>query len=145
MGAHSLLSASGSHRWLACTPSAFLERQFADETSAYAAEGIAAHALSEYKLRKFLKTRSKRPVSEYDSPEMEENTDAYVAYACELIAESRKRSIDAIILLEQKLDFSHFVPQGFELATWLSCQMAYCQFAISNMAKSLYPPTAIRK
>ena len=113
MGAHSLLSASGSHRWLACTPSALLERQFADETSAYAAEGTAAHALSEHKLRKFLKMRSKRPISEYDSPEMEENTDVYVAYACELIAEARKRSIDAIILLEQKLDFSHYVPQGF--------------------------------
>ena len=31
--AHALLSASGAHRWMNCTPSAVLESQFPDTTS----------------------------------------------------------------------------------------------------------------
>lgn len=113
MGAHALLSASGSHRWLSCIPSAVLEQNFPDETSPYAAEGTAAHALAEHKLRLFLGIPTKPPISEYDSPEMDEYTDVYVAFACELIAEARVKSPDAMVLIEQKLDFSHYVPGGF--------------------------------
>ena len=47
---HALLSASGAHRWLNCTPSARLEREFDDNSGEAAAEGTAAHALSEHKL-----------------------------------------------------------------------------------------------
>lgn len=54
MGQHAILSASASKRWMNCTPSALLERQFADEESIYAAEGTAAHALAEHKLKRFL-------------------------------------------------------------------------------------------
>ena len=43
MGQHAILSASASKRWMNCTPSALLEKQFADEESIYAAEGTAAH------------------------------------------------------------------------------------------------------
>ena len=74
---HAVLSASGSHRWLNCTPSARLELEFENTTSEAAREGTAAHALCEHKLKKFLKKRSKRPVSDYNSDEMEECTDAY--------------------------------------------------------------------
>ena len=51
MGQHAILSASASKRWMNCTPSALLEKQFADEESIYAAEGTAAHALAEHKLK----------------------------------------------------------------------------------------------
>lgn len=70
MSNHAILSASGAHRWMNCTPSARLEREFADNSGEAAAEGSAAHALAEHKLRKALKLRSKRPVSQYDSDEM---------------------------------------------------------------------------
>ena len=83
MGQHAILSASASKRWMNCTPSALLEKQFADEESIYAAEGTAAHALAEHKLKRFLKKRSKRPVSDYDCDEMEECTDDYVSFAME--------------------------------------------------------------
>ena len=67
MGRHALLSASSSKRWLNCTPSARLEEQFTGDTgSVYAEEGTAAHALAEHKLKRLLKRRSKRPVSDYD-------------------------------------------------------------------------------
>lgn len=74
---HAILSASSSHRWLNCNPSARLELEFADRESEAAAEGTAAHALAEHKLRKALKMRSKKPISRFDCDEMDAHTDAY--------------------------------------------------------------------
>ena len=110
---HAILSASGSHRWLNCTPSARLELEFENTTSEAAREGTAAHALCEHKLKKFLKKRSKRPVSDYNSDEMEECTDAYAEFVMEQYEEAKKSCKDPVILIEQKLDFSCYVPEGF--------------------------------
>jgi len=110
---HAVLSASSSHRWLNCNPSARLEQEFEDRESAAAAEGTAAHALCEHKLRKALKMRSKRPTSEYDSDEMEEYTDGYVAFVMEALTEAKRNCQDPLVLIEQKLDFSCYVPDGF--------------------------------
>ena len=112
-GKHAILSASASHRWLECTPSARLELEFDDRESEAANEGTAAHALAEHKLKKALKMRSRRPVSGYDSDEMEECTDGYVAYVMELVTQARQRCSDPIVLVEQRLDFSDYVPDGF--------------------------------
>ncbi len=115
MGRHALLSASSSKRWLNCTPSARLEEQFAEETgnSVYAEEGTAAHALAEHKLKKALKRRSKRPVSDYQCDEMEECTDGYVSYAMEQVELARQECKDPVVLIEQRLDYSAYVPEGF--------------------------------
>ena len=113
MSKHAILSASGSHRWLNCTPSARLELEFENTTSEAAREGTAAHALCEHKLKKFLKKRSKRPVSDYNSDEMEECTDAYAEFVMEQYEEAKKSCKDPVILIEQKLDFSCYVPEGF--------------------------------
>lgn len=113
MSRHAILSASGSHRWLNCTPSARLELEFENTTSEAAREGTAAHALCEHKLKKFLKKRSKRPVSDYNSDEMEECTDAYAEFVMEQYEEAKKSCKDPVILIEQKLDFSCYVPEGF--------------------------------
>lgn len=110
---HAILSASSSHRWLNCTPSARLELEFENTTSEAAREGTAAHALCEHKLKKFLKKRSKRPVSDYNSDEMEECTDAYAEFVMEQYEEAKKSCQDPVILIEQKLDFSCYVPEGF--------------------------------
>lgn len=113
MGQHAILSASASKRWMNCTPSALLEKQFADEESIYAAEGTAAHALAEHKLKRFLKKRSKRPVSDYDCDEMEECTDDYVSFAMEQIEKAKRSCSDPVVMIEQRLDFSRWVPEGF--------------------------------
>jgi len=113
MSRHAILSASGSHRWLNCTPSARLELEFENIASEAAREGSAAHALCEHKLKKFLKKRSKRPVSDYNSDEMEECTDAYAEFVMEQYEEAKKSCKDPVILIEQKLDFSCYVPEGF--------------------------------
>ena len=110
---HALLSASGAHRWLNCTPSARLEREFDDNSGEAAAEGTAAHALSEHKLRRALKLRSKKPVSKYDSDEMDNHTDGYVEFVLEIIEQAKQTCIDPKVLIEQRLDFSKYVPDGF--------------------------------
>ncbi len=113
MGNHAILSASSSHRWLHCLPSARLELEFENTNGEAAKEGTAAHALSEHKLKKALRIRSKRPTSEYDSDEMEECTDAYVDFIMEQVELARKSCTDPIVLIEQRLDFSCYVPDGF--------------------------------
>lgn len=113
MGAHALLSASGSHRWLQCTPSARLEETFDEQTSVFAEEGTAAHALSEHKLSLYLGQESSRPVSPFDGDELDYHTDVYVDFALELITEARRNCRDPIILLEQRLDYSCYVTEGF--------------------------------
>ena len=110
---HAVLSASSSHRWLNCNPSARLEQEFEDWETEAAAEGTAAHALAEHKLRKALKMRSSRPQSQFDSDEMEEHTDSYVEFVLEQLERAKQYCTDPMILIEQKLDFSCYVPDGF--------------------------------
>ena len=105
MGEHALLSASSAYRWLKCTPSTMLEQQFTEQSSAFAEEGTAAHALAEYKLKKYLGQDCEKPVSELNNDEMERYTDEYVEYAAELISQAKAKSDDPIILIEQRLDF----------------------------------------
>ena len=113
MGNHATLSASESHRWLHCTPSALLELEFENKTSTAAEEGTAAHNLCEHKLKKALKMRSKRPTSHFDSDEMEEHTDNYVSFVLEKLELAKQTCKDPLVLIEQRLDFSKYVPQGF--------------------------------
>ncbi|WP_028822324.1 DUF2800 domain-containing protein [Propionimicrobium lymphophilum] len=110
---HALLSASGAHRWLNCTPSAHLESDEPESTSNAAEQGTTAHALAEHKLRRALKQRSKRPVSAWIDDEMESLTDDYVAYVQEHISLAEQTCGDPQVLIEQRLDFSHIVPGGF--------------------------------
>jgi hypothetical protein len=113
MSDHAVLSASGAYRWLNCLPSARLELEFVNNESSAAAEGTAAHALCEHKLKKALHMRSKRPVSVYNSDEMEEHSDAYVEFVMEQLELAKQSCTDPLILIEQRLDFSCYVPQGF--------------------------------
>jgi hypothetical protein len=113
MGRHAVLSASSSHRWTKCTPAARLELEFDDNESSAAAEGTAAHALAEHKLRKALKMRSKKPISPFDCDEMDEYTDAYVDFVLEQLELAKQSCSDPLVLIEQHLDFSKYVPDGF--------------------------------
>jgi hypothetical protein len=90
-----------------------LELEFENTDSEAAKEGTAAHALCEHKLKKALKKRSRRPTSEYDSDEMEECTDGYVQFVMEQYEAAKQTCQDPIILIEQHLDFSCYVPDGF--------------------------------
>ena len=119
MGNHALLSPSSSHRWLSCTPSAVLETEFENKSSNASEEGTAFHALCEHKLKKALRRRSKRPVSAFNSDEMEEHSDGYVEFVLEQLEKAKQTCSDPLVLIEQKLDLSDFVPGSFGTADCL--------------------------
>src|SRR5690625_4929267 len=121
--AHAVLSASGASRWMACTPSAMLEKDIPDQTSEYAKEGTAAHEFSEIyllheieEISQMARTRRVnkfKKENKYYDQEMQESIDRYVDIVVEKINEAKARSSDAVVLLEQRLDFSNWVPKGF--------------------------------
>lgn len=120
MSAHAILSASGSERWLHCTPSARLEATLPDQSSVYAEEGTLAHAIAELRLRKYFTVMKK---SKYDSElkklqkhelykkEMLDHVQTYFEYV-----EKVMHSFDGIspyAVAEKRLDLSHIVPESF--------------------------------
>jgi hypothetical protein len=131
MTAHALLSASGSKRWLSCTPSARLEATLPELKRSssgvdFSAEGTLAHSLAEVRLRlnfnqighdeydreyEIIKTH---PIYQnYSSDErddFEANVDNYVLYVRSQIGEGDTP------LFEQRVDFSDWVPDGFGTA-----------------------------
>ena len=112
---HALLSASSSHRWLNCPPSALLCAKEKDTESPFALEGSEAHSLCEFKLNKFLGNPSKNPTGtlKYFDEEMENCAEEYVQYVTDRIEKTKESCKDPIVLVEQRLDFSSWVPEGF--------------------------------
>jgi len=119
---HALLSPSAASRWLACTPSARLERTFPDSTSEAAEEGTLAHKLAElilmFRLKKikryvFEKKLSELKANELYDASMSEYIDEYADYVIEQYNTALARTSDAQIFLETRVDLSEFVPEGF--------------------------------
>ena len=118
---HAVLSASSAARWIACPPSARLNAEKSDAPSEYAAQGTDAHTLCEYKLRKALGERVRDPtkhLTSYDT-EMEECAEAYCQFVMEQVEQFRAESKDTMVSVEQRVDFSDFVPDGFGTADTL--------------------------
>jgi len=124
MTAHALLSASGSKRWLSCTPSAKLEATLPEQkrgTGAFdfSQEGTMAHSLGEIKLRHYY---GQIGIEEYEreyeiikntpyyNDDFEAHVDSYVLYVRSQIGEGDTP------LFEQRVDFSDWVPDGFGTA-----------------------------
>lgn len=110
---HATLSASSAHRWLSAPPLPQLEKFFPKDASPMAAEGTAAHALGEYKLRKTLGQKVKQPTSDFDNDDMEAYTDDYCSYVMEEFQKAKLNHPGTTVLIEQRLDFSKYVPDGF--------------------------------
>ncbi len=112
---HALLSASSSKRWLNCPPSARLSENYDDKGSDFAAEGTDAHSLCEYKLRKALGLEATDPTENltWYNEEMEECAEGYTEFVMELVTEAKKTCSDPTVLIEQHLDFSQYVKDGF--------------------------------
>lgn len=123
--AHALLSASSASRWINCPPSARLTEHIPESRSEYADQGTAAHEYSELKLRQRLFTNDSKErkrldklIKEFKSnqfydAEMENATQFYVEVVEERFMEAKARSADAVVLLEERLDYSEWVPDGF--------------------------------
>lgn len=122
MTKHAILSASSSHRWLNCPPSVKLEEGFEKTTSVFAEEGTLAHEIGEIKLRKelgqikqkkYVDKLSKAVNSDLYSKDMTDYVDVYVDTCLEKFNEAKATTADAIAIVEQRLDFSRWVPDGF--------------------------------
>ena len=124
MAAHALLSASGSKRWLSCTPSARLEATLPEQKKSsgsfdFSKEGTTAHSLAEIKLRHhFGQIEYEEYTNEYEAikatpyynEDFEAAVDDYVLYVRSQIGEGDTP------LFEQRVDFSDWVPDGFGTA-----------------------------
>lgn len=118
MSNHAILSASSSHRWMNCPPSVRLTEHIVDHGSVYAAEGSEAHELCEYKLRQLLGMEARNPLDrpgglQYYDTTMEDAATGYAAYVMEVLEEIRKTCPDPIVMVEQRLNFSRWVKDGF--------------------------------
>ncbi len=121
--AHALLSASGSKRWMNCPPSPRLEEQFPESQSDYAAEGTFAHSLAEHLLRGNLTTEIKPSIYKKKLAELQkdplysqsmlEYIEQYKTIVGEKYLDLKKDYPDTFVMLEQRLDFSEWVPDGF--------------------------------
>ncbi|MBQ9364817.1 MAG: DUF2800 domain-containing protein [Schwartzia sp.] len=113
---HAMLSASASHRWMQCTPSAMLESRLPEQTSSFAEEGTEAHGMAESRLDYYLrhgKMMKRYKKCEDENAEMWETVGEYVDICIEKINKARASCKDATINIEQRLDFSPWVPEGF--------------------------------
>lgn len=112
---HATLSASSSHRWLECPPSAKLCAEQPDTASEYAQEGTDAHALCEHKLKSILGRETVDPIENltYYNEEMERCANEYAVYITEQVEKAETACKDPVVLIEQWLDFSRWVPDGF--------------------------------
>lgn len=119
-GKHALLSPSAAHRWMNCTAAPLLEKDVEDKGSTFAEEGTLAHAYCAKKLKEFLglsvdeeKAEIAQLDEQYHSGEMDEYTDTYKTIVLEKFNAARAKTKDAQLLVEVKLDFSHYVPDAF--------------------------------
>lgn len=121
--AHAVLSASGAHKWLVCTPSARLEEQYPNKTSEYMAEGTLAHAIAEFKVRSYFlepiaKSTYTRKINkfrkeQYFNAEMINTTDTYLEFIKGIAMSTQHKPFIAV---EMQVDFSEWVPEGFGTA-----------------------------
>lgn len=166
MAQHAILSASSASRWMTCPPSARLEQNFENKTSEFAAEGTLAHELGELNLRHNLGEITKRKLNseiknieahELYTADMPDYVDIYVNTCLEKVSEAKAKTKDALFKIEQRLDFSEWVPEGFGTGDFVIiadgtmeiCDLKYGKgvpvSAVSNKQMRLYALGAIEE
>jgi|TARA_R110000850_G_scaffold24974_2_gene72535 hypothetical protein len=105
MTAHASLGASNAHRWLACAGSVKAESGLPNTSSVFALEGTTAHDLAELTL-----TTTDGALDLFADREMAEFVRIYTDYVRSLTYTSD------VILIEQRVDYSDWVPNGFGTA-----------------------------
>lgn len=115
--AHALLSASSAARWLACPPSAVAAEAYENEGTEYTQEGTLAHEVAEIVTRERVWGVVQQLPEECPSQEMIECAHNYADYIQEQI-----KTNASTVLLEQRVDFSLWVPDGFGTADCIVIQ-----------------------
>lgn len=118
--AHAKLSASGSHRWMSCTASAWAESFFEDTTTEFAEEGTRAHRMggeclerdinaADWALDERVMADDPEEFDELYPDEMQEYVQGYIDFVRDFIADHN----EDIVIVETRVDFSDWVPEGF--------------------------------
>ena len=116
--AHALLSASSAHRWLSCPASAVAAEAYPRQDTEFTREGTAAHEVAEATVRAALEGEKLAfTVPEGLTIEMMNCAEEYRDYILE-----QRKDVDAVVLLEQRVDFSPWVPDGFGTADCIIIQ-----------------------
>ncbi len=86
-----------------------------DVTSEFALEGTDAHELCAYHVEKALGRKVRDPTHglTYYNEEMQNCAEEYRNYVLEQVEKAKGYSRDPTVLVEQRLDFSRWVPEGF--------------------------------
>lgn len=122
MSAHAILSPSSASRWINCPPSAMLNAEAGDRDTVFTREGTLAHAVAELKARKYFigmgpqkygAALRKFKADELWQDEMDGHTDAYMDALKDIAATFTDTPY---VALEQRVDFSEYVPEGFGTA-----------------------------
>jgi len=116
---HALLSASSAHRWLNCPPSAVAAEMYPQQDTEYTREGTMAHEVAEavVTIHREGKQASDYTWEDFVTAEMIECAEGYSEYIQE-----QTKSSNTTMLLEQRVDFSPWVPHGFGTADCLLFQ-----------------------
>lgn len=108
--AHALLSASSAARWLACPPSAIAAELYPATDTDYTREGTLAHETAEAIMRG-------DPIPQGADAEMIRHAEGYRDYINSLL-----ETDNAVALVEQRVDFSPWVQDGFGTADCILIQ-----------------------
>lgn len=78
-------------------------------------QGTDAHTLCEYKVKSLLGMETSNPTENltYYDEEMETCANDYADYVAQIVEALKKTCSDPLVLVEQRLDFSDYVPDGF--------------------------------
>lgn len=139
---HAKLSASGAHRWMNCTASAWMEAHFPDMATEYSAEGTRAHTMAseciEHRITVDQWMDEKRrdivlfhcelfpepdhegaakALEEFDEQhpvDMQDHVQQYVTYVLDQIEKVEAFGSEFILHgVEERMNFSRWVPEGF--------------------------------
>jgi hypothetical protein len=153
---HAKLSASGAHRWMHCTASAWMERHFPDAATEYSAEGTRAHTMASecieqritveqwldnchraiildaYAVEGTTHETVEALLARFDEDhpvDMQDHVQEYVSYVLDHIEKVEAFGSEFILHgVEQRVNFSRWVPEGFGTADF------WCYFIRDGIA-----------
>lgn len=112
---HAVLSPSAASRWLVCTPAPRLEEHEPDTTSPYAEEGTFAHEVAAHRLEGGRYTKAQKASPHY-TQELVDAVELYVDLVRTRYNEARRKTEGAVLYVEQALDLTDYIPEGFGTA-----------------------------
>lgn len=116
--AHALLGPSSAAMWAYCTPSARLNEQVEETSSDAADRGSFGHKMIEHCLRDETNVadligRPEWEGNKYFTQELRDDSQFCIDYARQLLAEVRETCTDAYLGIEERLDLTEWIPEGF--------------------------------